>query len=597
MALRLSLQIDGDADDAKKALEETRSAIDETGQAADLAGRRMAVGAETGARHFTETTRSAKLTTLQMQNLQFQMQDIAQGILTGQLGFRLLIQQGSQIVQMFGPGVGVGAALRSVGQGVVAFLTNPLNIALVAFSAVTGAATALFSAVVSGGESADDVLKQHEELIGRIRDAWPEATQGVRDYARESLAVVHTGLRDDINQLTRSLGSAAAAVLASTREVQLELVNGVATQVADTATQFAPFQAAITRLEDGIKAGTPDIRAFRAAVASIAETEPENAALQKIAASLFAASDDANKLQSALSAAEQAIHRTGAAARGEAKAVADFGDALKTLAGIAPPHLDDRAQVQAAYQQAVANASGIRDIQVAAAARQRALQRIADEEKRVAAENAARGATSAATSRRIVGATDAETDATKALVATQKEEISQLDRLRGVASNIFTGIANDIRRGASAGETLLDVLNRIADALVQRGAAAFGNLLFGPTGTLGGGLFGGFFDPALVSTSVGVYHAGGEVGRALAPRRTVPLAAVMSAPRFHDGLQPGERFGIFQDGETILPKGRAPNATTVNFYIETPNPRAFAESRASVSRAAGRFLSQVGRHT
>jgi len=70
----------------------------------------------------------------------------------------------------------------------------------------------------------------------------------------------------------------------------------------------------------------------------------------------------------------------------------------------------------------------------------------------------------------------------------------------------------------------------------------------------------------------------------------------MSAPRFHDGLLPGERFGIFQDGETILPKGRPANATTVNFYIETPSPRAFAESRASVSRAAGRFLSRVGRH-
>jgi len=596
MALRLSLQIDGDADDARKALEETRSAIADTGQAADTAGRRMAVGAETGARHFTDTTRSARLTTLQMQNLQFQMQDIAQGIATGQLGFRLLIQQGSQIVQMFGPGVGVGAALRSVGQGLIAFVTNPLNLALLGFSAVTGAATYLFQQVISGGQNADEVLREHEALIGRIRDAWPEATAGVKEYARESLAVVHTSLRDEINQLRASLGSAAGEVLAATREVQLELVNGVATQVADTAKEFSPFQAAIAQLEAGIRAGTPDVLAFRAAVGSIAETEPENAALQKIATALFDASDDANKLQLALIADEQAIRRTGAAARGEAKAVSDFADALKTLAGIAPPHLDDRAQAQAAYRQAVANASGIRDIEVAAAARQAALQRIAEEEKRVAAENAARGAASAATSRRIVGGIDAERAATEALKATQKQEIDQLDRLRGVASGVFTGIASDIRRGATAGEVLLDVLNRIGDALVRRGGTAFETLLFGARGGLGGGLFGGFFDTGLVSASVGVFHGGGEVGHTPVPHRTVPLAAVMSAPRFHDGLLPGERFGIFQDGETILPKGRPANATTVNFYIETPSPRAFAESRASVSRAAGRFLSRVGRH-
>ncbi len=63
-----------------------------------------------------------------------------------------LDRKGSQIVQMFGPGVGVGAALRATGVGILAFVTNPLNLALLGFSALAGGASLAWNAISGGAE-------------------------------------------------------------------------------------------------------------------------------------------------------------------------------------------------------------------------------------------------------------------------------------------------------------------------------------------------------------------------------------------------------------------------------------------------------------
>lgn len=124
---------------------------------------------------------AAKLSAFQLQNLSFQMQDVGQALATGQPLFRTFIQQGSQIAQIFGPGVGVGGALKAVGSGILTYLTNPLNVAVLAFSLATLAASALFNAIRgNSGESAADALKRHKEIIDQITKAYSEANAEAR---------------------------------------------------------------------------------------------------------------------------------------------------------------------------------------------------------------------------------------------------------------------------------------------------------------------------------------------------------------------------------------------------------------------------------
>lgn len=51
-----------------------------------------------------------------------------------------------------------------------------------------------------------------------------------------------------------------------------------------------------------------------------------------------------------------------------------------------------------------------------------------------------------------------------------------------------------------------------------------------------------------------VIHTGGTVGQPRSIHRSVPVSAFIRAPRLHNGLRQGERFGIFEDGEEIVSK-------------------------------------------
>lgn len=79
---------------------------------------------------------AAGYTRQQMQQVQFQLTDIATGLATGQSPFTVLMQQGGQLKDTFG---GVGGAFRAAGAG-LASVISPLNIAGAAIAALaTGA--------------------------------------------------------------------------------------------------------------------------------------------------------------------------------------------------------------------------------------------------------------------------------------------------------------------------------------------------------------------------------------------------------------------------------------------------------------------------
>lgn len=69
------------------------------------------------ARSSTMGAKSTELASYQLANLSFQIQDVVTGLATGQNPMTVLLQQGSQIAGVFGPGAGVSGVLKGVAEG------------------------------------------------------------------------------------------------------------------------------------------------------------------------------------------------------------------------------------------------------------------------------------------------------------------------------------------------------------------------------------------------------------------------------------------------------------------------------------------------
>jgi len=185
MTFVVSGKITADPAQAKKGLGEVGGAVEKLGDKARVASgsldhmatsARVAGGAVGGA---------VKLSNQQLANMQFQLQDIGVGLASGQSPFLVMAQQGSQIVQMFGPGTGVLGALKALGGGIVSFLTNPLNLALVGIAGVTAGASALYRVIVGDGAGANETIEEQAKRVREVSKAFADTIPVLREYNKE----------------------------------------------------------------------------------------------------------------------------------------------------------------------------------------------------------------------------------------------------------------------------------------------------------------------------------------------------------------------------------------------------------------------------
>lgn len=158
-----------------------------------------------------------KLNNQQLVNMQYQLNDIAVMLASGQNPFIMLMQQGMQIGQMFAPGTGVLAAIRSVGTGIVTFMTNPINLAVLATASLAGAIPMLWEAF-NGGNEAENAQKRLEEindLIKEIEKTAPSAAKAIKEImdAAKSTGEIRLGITKQIEQLNEELKTAQDALI------------------------------------------------------------------------------------------------------------------------------------------------------------------------------------------------------------------------------------------------------------------------------------------------------------------------------------------------------------------------------------------------
>lgn len=138
-------------------------------------------------------------------------------------------------------------------------------------------------------------------------------------------------------------------------------------------------------------------------------------------------------------------------------------------------------------------------------------------------------------------------------------------------------------------------------------------LISGIGGLLGGGAVGGLkgsADAAIAAgTMVSFAHQGGVIGDPVLPRRPVPAEVFLDAPRYHrggvagqvPGLAPNEVPAVLERGELVLTQQQQRTAldrgSSIVMNVYAADPGAFNKSRSQVERDLRRGLARARRNS
>lgn len=220
---------------------------------------------------------SAAMSTQQLANLQFQLQDVGQAMLTGQPAFTTFIQQGSQIVQTMDGSAGVTAALKKVGAGLLSYITNPLNLAVLGFAVFAGAAQSLMRGLGGSADAADKAEAANDRLadtIGTLRDVYGEARVEVEELTAAEATRLALQTQIDLNaaraDLTRRTGD-----LTRVTNVQGDLGLNMILPDPGQGPQRLAIDEAVQQFLQTVTDGEPNVVAFREAMEAIALASEE----------------------------------------------------------------------------------------------------------------------------------------------------------------------------------------------------------------------------------------------------------------------------------------------------------------------------------
>ncbi|WP_420132604.1 hypothetical protein [Rhodopseudomonas sp.] len=158
----------------------------------------------------------------------------------------------------------LGALSRSV--GVVGFLTG-------AFGVATAAVSAYYEIQNRGSANLEKNLTEQQRLIGRVRDAYSDTKNVAGQFYDQSKAFIK--LQIDLSDL--KLGASLMSEVGKTIS-NLTTYSGIEDFLAgvkQVKPEFVAFEDALFKLQDGFKAGRPDVKAFIDEIARITELNPQ----------------------------------------------------------------------------------------------------------------------------------------------------------------------------------------------------------------------------------------------------------------------------------------------------------------------------------
>lgn len=656
MSLRLALVIDGDSSGAKKALEETSQAVEDLGKSAEETGRKVK-GIEWNDAEFDRARNGLKETADEGKRAADSVSAVADagaraapeivrvGDAAGTAGGRF--SELSTGLLALASGFLAGVAIHAIGEGLRAaagyagdlvreivsnqpMIERDLKAHEELVRRIKGAWAEANGAASSYGLNSTSLLRfQAQQDIVRLERDLEAALGDAQRGALHQAADPHGGTRasgpewDRIAAFRQELREGTADVIKFRNELAAIGENlpegasgrGLIEQILGQTETAAKLQSELERARDLLQGLKGDAEAAATALGGKAEK-------------YRALTEDAHAAGDAIGASAQQIERTEQAATSAIPTLSEYDRLLKSIAGAAPPPDVDNPNRMALTPllQGRQFASGgftghMPADQIAGFVHGREYVFDAESTARIGVANldAIRAGVRGYASGGVVLPTTAPIPTERAVFGAapggQAAALAQEFRLlQGVVHNFGSVLWRTHDAGQALASTIQSVSQRFLDfslrALDQLllGGVSNGGSGFGPIANLfglGGGAGTSYFPPAPLPVSGGLYHGGGRVGPSPSVSRMVPQSVFMDAPRLHTGgwLKPGERPVIAMDGEEIgwpeqLARKYGSGQTVINnFHVETPNPKAFAESRSTVARAAGRLAGRSGRYS
>lgn len=337
-----------------------------------------------------DVAKSLNKTRFETANLAAQFQDIAVQLQGGQSPFTIALQQGTQISQVLGQrgATGVVGLLGSA----FGSLLSPVSLATIGIIALGGAAVQYGAKAIGVVDDLDERVKRHAELVKSLKDAYGEAGKGIETASKESAAVTRALLSISTDRLQKDFEKIARSAAALGQQMY-QFVDDFGRPLTEAVDKFAPFRKVIDDFNASVRAGKPDIKAFREAISDIVNNSPEKS-IRELGGELLSASEKAGGLASNLAASKRTLEELA----GVAKTInnQDFAEAMTKLSGTVTKNLTDREKIEKNFQEALKR-SPRDDQQIAAmASRDQQLENLRYNERKKAAEDAARDVESSA---------------------------------------------------------------------------------------------------------------------------------------------------------------------------------------------------------
>ncbi|UXT96766.1 phage tail length tape measure family protein [Agrobacterium tumefaciens] len=518
--------------------------------------------AEQGARRYQNAMRSS---TVQTSNLAAQLNDIGVQLAGGQSPFLIALQQGTQISQALGSGVGARGAVSALA-GAFTSLLNPVSLATIAIIGLGGEAIQYFATLLSSGEKSADVLEKQAELIRNIAKEWGDTIPAIREYADEleraqkiaalqqGAEVINSKTLADVREELGNVETAFADALGRLQEFGQEYetvkslqdaFNQFAAAAADGSLKIEDVKSVQDRLSSAIEStGIPALDSFKVM-------------FDNLSASALAAAGSVQKLNAETGAATTALYPSQGAYGG----VERSADGNIQNGGFMTPEDGPTPERRPLIElEGLPGRKGGKTRDAAAEKIKREKEAVVEliaqlqfEQDMIGATDVERakanalrqaGAVATEEQRAKIAELVEQTYAEREAILASKDAMLEL---QDASRDVLQGIVSDLRDGKNGADILANALDRIASRLLD---SAFDGLFSGGLGK--GGVFGGKLIP-------GILHSGGIAGRdGYGHGRSVSPSVFAGAPRYHNGgiagLKPDEVPAILQKGERIIPR-------------------------------------------
>lgn len=283
--------------------------------------------------------------------LSFQLNDIAVGLAGGLSPFQIMMQQGSQVVQVMQQVQAQGGSMGKVVAAAFGSMLNPLSLVSFALIAAAGYAYQYFFAVDEGSEKANKELEKHNDAIRALSKEWGDLNPAAKSAIDEIMNIreVRKAVADaeaEIKNIREEAGKAVGTFTELDR-------SKVSINTTEQFTILSDLNAAIDAIDAG-NSGLEEMARLKIYIGTIPLDRGQEELLRKWE-EINGLLKERAKLTTAVAKLQKTISESGPDDREKVKA---YNDAMKEMEKVAKGPLTDVQKVLEQHQKALQNATG-----------------------------------------------------------------------------------------------------------------------------------------------------------------------------------------------------------------------------------------------